>query len=142
MAKDADGFVHVIVQDDQAPGHGVSTTTTPDPQAGAANIIYYKIPVADLACGASVSENELLSEISLYPNPASNNVNLVFNAAKASKASVTVYNTVGQAVTTMNKNLISGSNTIQLDITEYTTGIYFVSTVVEGKTYSQKLIVK
>lgn len=142
MAKDADGFVHVIVQDDQAAGHGVSTTTTPDPQAGPANIIYYKIPVADLACGASVSENELLSEISLYPNPASNNVNLVFNAAKSSKASVTVYNTVGQAVTTMNKNLISGSNTIQLDITEYTTGIYFVSTVVEGKTYSQKLIVK
>jgi hypothetical protein len=34
------------------------------------------------------------------------------------------------------------NNTIKLDISAYNTGIYFVSAVVEGKTYSQKLIVK
>jgi hypothetical protein len=142
MAKRVDGFVHVVVQDDQAPGHGVSTTTTPDIQAGAANMIYYKIPVADLACGASIDENSSVSEISLYPNPASNSVNVVLNTTKAAKANITVYNMVGQAIAQLDKNLVNGNNTIKLDISAYNTGIYFVSTIVEGKTYSQKLIVK
>ena len=142
IAKDNDSFVYVIVQDDQAPGHGVSTTTTPDPQAGAANMLYYKVPVADLACGASVNEIALLSDINLYPNPASNNVNLAVNAMHAAKANVTIYNTVGQAITTLDKNLVAGNNSIKLDIANYTTGIYFVSIVVEGKTFNQKLIVK
>ncbi len=142
MAKDVDGFVHVIVQDDQAPGHGVSSATTPDPQAGPANIIYYKVPVADVACGASVSENELLSDMNLFPNPASGSVSLVFNSAVASKANITVYNMVGQAVTSVDNTLVSGNNTLKLDVSNYTSGIYFVSTIVEGKTYSQKLIVK
>ncbi len=142
MAKKVDGFVHVVVQDDQAAGHGVSTTTTPDDQGGAANMIYYKIPVADLACGASIDENASVSEISLYPNPASNGVNVVLNTTKAAKANITVYNMVGQAIAQLDKNLVNGNNTIKLDISAYNTGIYFVSAVVEGKTYSQKLIVK
>jgi hypothetical protein len=140
IAKDNDSHVYVIVADDQSPGHGV--TITADVQSGPGNIIYYKIPAADIACNVSVSENELLSEISLYPNPASGSVSLVLNSAKAAKATVTVYNMVGQAVSTLSKNLASGANTLSLDIANYNTGIYFVSTVVEGKTYSQKLIVK
>lgn len=142
IAKDNDTDCYVIVQDDQSPGHGVSTTATPDPQSGPANIIYYKVPVADLACGASIAENELLSTINLYPNPADGSVNLVLNASKATKATLAVYNMVGQAITTTDVNLANGSNTFQLDVTAYTSGIYFVNAVVEGKTYSQKLIVK
>ncbi len=141
IAKDNDSHVYVIVQDDSSPGHGVGATN-PDPQVGPANIIYYKVPVADLACGASITENDLLSAINLYPNPADGNVNLVLNATKATKATLTVYNMVGQAITSTAVNLVGGNNTFQLDVTSYTSGIYFVSAVVEGKTYSQKLIVK
>lgn len=140
IAKDNDLDVHVIVEDDQSPGHGV--TVTADPQTGPANIIYYKVPVADLACGSSISENDVLSEITLYPNPANGSVNLVLNSSKAAKGTVTVYNMVGQAVSTMDKNFASGNNSLKLDISSYNAGIYFVSTIVDGKTYSQKLIVK
>ncbi len=142
MTKDNDSFVHVIVQDDQAPGHGVSTTTTPDPQAGPANIIYYKIPVADLACGANIDDNSALSEISLFPNPTSNNVTLSLTSTKATKANITVYNMVGQAISQMDKNLANGNNSLTLDVSAYNAGIYFVNIVVDGKTNSQKLIVK
>ncbi|MCX6294899.1 MAG: T9SS type A sorting domain-containing protein [Bacteroidetes bacterium] len=142
MAKDVNGFVHVIVQDDQSPGHGVSTTTTPDPQSGAANIIYYKIPVADLACGASINEHTSSSDLTIYPNPASNNVSVVLNSTKATTASITVYNMVGQAVAQLEKNIVSGNNTVKLDISSFNTGVYFVSVIVDGNNYSQKLIVK
>ncbi len=140
IAKNNGTDVHLIVEDDQSPGHGV--TVTADPQSGPANIIYYKVPVVDLACGSSISENDVLSEITLFPNPANGSVSLTLNSAKAAKANVTVYNMVGQAITTMDKNVAVGSNTIKLDISAFNTGIYFVSTIVDGKTYSQKLIVK
>lgn len=141
MAKNNDLNVHVIVEDDQSPGHGV--TVTADPQAaGGANIIYYKVPVTDLACGSSISENDVLSEITLFPNPANGSVSLVLNSTKAAKANITVYNMVGQAIAAMDKNITVGNNTMKLDISSYNTGIYFISTIVGGKTYSQKLIVK
>lgn len=142
LAKDVDGFVHAVVQDDQAPGHGVSTTTTPDVQAGAANMIYYKIPVADVACGASINENDVVSEISLYPNPAAENVNLAIKLKKAAKANVKIYNMVGQAVAQLDKNLTSGNNTITLNVAGFKPGVYFVNALVDGANYSQKLIVQ
>jgi hypothetical protein len=144
MAKDVDGFVHVISQEDPAPGHGVSTTTTPDPQAtpAVADIKYFKVPVADLTCVISVEENSSVSEISLYPNPAANEVSLFVKAKQAAKASVKVYNLVGQEVAQLENNLASGNNTIKLNIASYKPGVYFVSTLVDGVNYSQKLIVQ
>lgn len=144
MAKDVDNFVHIIVQDDQAAGHGVGSTTTPsvDIQAGAANIIYYKIPLADIACGASIKENSLSSSIELYPNPASDYVNLILNSDKAAKANITVFNMVGQAVVKSDKFISKGDNTVKLDISTLNAGVYFVNAIIDGKNYNQKFIVK
>jgi hypothetical protein len=142
MAPSVDANVHIIVQEDNAPGHGVSTTTTPDPQSGPANIKYFKIPVADLACDAGMNEHASMSEISLYPNPANGSVNMVLNLDRASKASIKVYNMLGAVVSEMENSLASGKNTVKLDISALNPGVYFVNTLVDGKSYSQKLTVK
>ncbi|MGZ4157260.1 MAG: T9SS type A sorting domain-containing protein, partial [Bacteroidia bacterium] len=145
MARDVDGFVHVIVQEDPSAGHGVSTTTTPDPQGGPANIKYFKIPVADLACNAGVQENAgTVTDMNLYPNPtdAGNAVNLVLNSSKSTKAIVKIYNVVGQEVDHFNNNLNTGINTFNVNVSNYKAGVYFVSTIVDGKNFTQKLIIK
>ncbi|MFL5763806.1 MAG: T9SS type A sorting domain-containing protein [Bacteroidia bacterium] len=142
MAPSVGTDVHIIVQEDNAPGHGVSTTTTPDPQAGAANIKYFKVPVSDLICTSGIDEHSDMSQIELYPNPASETVNMVVNLDKASKASIKVYNMIGEVVTEQNSSMNSGKNNIKLDISGYNTGVYFVTALIDGKSYSQKLIVK
>ena len=144
MARDVNANVHIIVQEDASPGHGVSTTTTPDPQGGTANIKYYKIPVADLACGAGVHENNgTISNMNIYPNPAENtSVNLVLSSSKATKAVVKIYNVMGEEVARYDNNLNNGSNTFTLNIADYRAGVYFVSAIVDGKNFTQKLIVK
>ena len=144
MARDVDANVHIIVQEDPSPGHGVSTTTTPDPQSTTANIRYYKIPVADLACGAGVHENNgTISNMNIYPNPAENtSVNLVLSSSKATKAVVKIYNMIGEEVARYDNNLNNGSNTFTLNIADYRAGVYFVSAIVDGKNFTQKLIVK
>jgi Secretion system C-terminal sorting domain len=144
MAKSVDGFVHVIVQQDQYPGHGVSTTTSPDIQSTTDPnaIIYYKIPVADLVCTSGIHENGAVQEMSVYPNPADNLVNLMLAVNKATKATVKIYNVVGQAITSTENNLTVGNNTLALDITNYKPGVYFVTAIIDGTNYSQKLMVK
>jgi len=123
MAPDvANGFIHIIDQEDNAPGHGVSTTTTPDPQAGPANIKYYKIPTADLLCTSGINDSENMSFINLYPNPANGSVNIVMDVKSAAKASFKVYNVVGAVVAQFDQNLNSGSNTVKMDISSLLNG--------------------
>ena len=142
MAKDVDGYVHVIVQDDNSVGHGV-TASTPDPQTGPATIDYYKIPVNDLACGVGVNDKPaLVNAINLYPNPAANTVNLKFNINKNSNAVVEIYNVMGQQVAHFDNQSIANGTVLTINLAAYKSGIYSINTLVEGKMYSQKLIVQ
>ncbi len=60
-------------------------------------------------------------EVTLYPNPARNNVNVVFDASLGVK-NVAIYNLIGKAVKIYK---VSG-NSAKLDINDIPSGIYFV----------------
>ena len=77
-----------------------------------------------------VQEIEHNNYISVYPNPAVDQLNITLNK----NAEVTVYNIMGQAVMTMEGR--AGVNT--LDISNLTSGIYFVN----AGNDTQKFIVK
>ena len=80
--------------------------------------------------GVGVQEVEHNNHISLYPNPAVDQLNVTLNK----NAEMTIYNIMGQAVMTMEGR--AGANTI--DITSLTSGIYFIS----AGNDTQKFIVK
>jgi len=143
MAKDVNDTVHIIVQDDASTGHGVSTATTPDPQGGPATINYYKIPAGDLACGVGVNDKPSASvAINLFPNPATNSVNLKFNVNKTSKGIVKIYNVMSQEVASFDNQSIANGTILTVNLANFKAGIYFVNTLIDGKNYSQKLIVE
>ncbi len=136
-------FVNLIVQDDASAGHGVSTATSPDPQGGAADILYYKIPVGDLACGAGINDKAAtFTAVNLFPNPATNSVTLKFNVSKAAKATVKIYNAIGQEVSNFDNQSIINGTCLNVNLSNYQRGIYFVNASIDGKTYSQKLVVE
>ena len=80
--------------------------------------------------GVGVPEVEHNNQISLYPNPAVDQLNVTLNKS----AEMTIYNIMGQAVMTMEGRV--GVNTI--DLSNFTSGIYFIS----AGTDTQKFIVK
>ena len=80
--------------------------------------------------GVGVQEIEHNNHISVYPNPASDQISIMLNK----NAEVTVYNIMGQTVMTVEGK--AGVNT--LDISNLTSGIYFVS----AGNDTQKFIVK
>lgn len=80
--------------------------------------------------GVGMPEVDNNTQISLYPNPAENNLNVTLNKS----AEITVYNIMGQVV--MNQQGNAGVN--RLDISNLNSGVYFLS----AGSDTQKFVVK
>ena len=73
--------------------------------------------------------------ISIYPNPANNQVNLKFSSASEQYGQVEVYNINGSKIMSLPANISTGVNTININTADLTAGNYFVSLVTnEGTT--------
>lgn len=75
----------------------------------------------------------------LYPNPATNSLNVSIGQFNFSSYNLTLYNAIGQVMCTKEMN----SNETQIDLTNFQKGIYFVSiSNKEGYSKLQKLIIE
>jgi len=88
-----------------------------------------------------VAENLLERAISLYPNPAKNEVNIVVNSDTYNSLEVQVVNNLGQVLQSIETNGES-SNIIRLDVSNRASGFYFVNINADGVKVSKKLLIK
>jgi hypothetical protein len=83
-----------------------------------------------------VEEEELLSNINVYPNPASDNIILTFENLKSTNASYEILDATGRVVMTGNfAKLTFGNNQIELDIHDLAAGTYHISISAENNGY-------
>lgn len=78
-------------------------------------------------------------EISITPNPASDQITIGFGNDSFTKGSAKIYNAIGQL---MNEISFDGSYSQILDISHYATGFYNVVVMLDEKTYYNKVVVK
>lgn len=78
---------------------------------------------AHFAAGVGVEE-ETLSNLSLYPNPASSVVNVNFTAAQQGELTIEVSNVLGQIVYTETATAQNGSNAIEVNLSSLNNGYY------------------
>jgi hypothetical protein len=93
----------------------------------------------------SVEENEAVNPMTttrVYPNPATDVLNIEVNASQASEMSINVYNIMGQNVMSKNVNINTGMNTRSISTSELNSGIYFVTVKANGFENTMKFIVK
>ncbi|WP_146185103.1 T9SS type A sorting domain-containing protein [Flavobacterium pallidum] len=81
-----------------------------------------------------VGENESV-KMTMYPNPATTSVQL---SAQQNIDNVVIFNAIGQKVI----SLTPAAMNISVDVSRLHAGIYFVNATSQGKTASQKLIIK
>lgn len=61
-----------------------------------------------------------------YPNPFNPTTQIAFDLAKSSHVELTIYNVLGQEVTTLvNRDMEAGSHTIEWDASSVSSGVYF-----------------
>ena len=95
--------------------------------------------------GLGINEQEAINPMTttrVYPNPATDVLNIEVNASQASEMSISVYNIMGQNVMNQNVNITTGMNTRNINISDLNSGIYFVTVKANGFENTMKFIVK
>ncbi len=87
-------------------------------------------------------EDVNLSGIYLYPNPSSEKVFINFDSNIGSYFEVNIINSLGQIVGQINKTSINGSSETSIDVSNYSSGLYFVKIKVDNLSTTKKLLIK
>lgn len=94
---------------------------------GGGNVIWVdNINLYD-AGSVGLTNKTALNEFDVYPNPASNDVNVKIAVSNAQTSTIKVLNNLGQVVISKNVSLNAGSNTVSFDTKNLASGIYYVS---------------
>ncbi|MFY9310492.1 MAG: M43 family zinc metalloprotease [Bacteroidia bacterium] len=97
----------------------------------------------NLDMDASINNLEDISNsIQLFPNPASDQVNIAFNLNSTREMNISIINLLGQTIYTAGKQTFySGENTITLDVKGLSPGSYFVAVSHDNNSIKKSLII-
>ena len=90
-------------------------------------------------------ENEVVNPMTttrVYPNPATDMMNIEINASYDADAVISVYNIMGQNVMDMNVRVHTGINNTSVNASELSSGVYFVTVSSNGFSKTTKVVVK
>ena len=88
----------------------------------------------------SVDEDRLVGDVNIYPNPASEVINIDLNLATDAEVAVEVVNTIGQVVLSKDATeMFAGENNLRLDVSGLESGIHLVN-IVSGDKVTTKTI--
>lgn len=79
--------------------------------------------------------------ITAYPNPASNVVNIGFNATSTASALVEIYSLNGSLVASSSMKANAGDNQMPVNVASYTNGYYFARITIGNNTKTVKFLV-
>lgn len=119
----ASGQIFLVFQSDGAMNHGGFT-------------VEYE------ADNVGIDEADAFKGLQIYPNPATNRLNVTFTQNVASAYSVKLISVTGEVVYTENNNKFEGTYVNTIDLSAYAKGVYFLSLSNEIGTVNEKVIVK
>jgi hypothetical protein len=126
--------IYLIYQRDVYPGLNIQGDEDPITKN---SIVFMTIPVEVFETLATKEITNATSNLSIYPNPASNRINInLGNNKEISKVIIT--NVLGEVVKT---TMIKGEST-QLSIEELINGVYFVSVETTNQVTTKSLVKK
>ncbi len=80
-------------------------------------------------------------QLDLTPNPCSTNASVTYYAQQDDEVIATLYNCLGQKMTTQNKTAVAGANIIDFNVANYPAGMYMFELMLNGERTTQKFIV-
>jgi hypothetical protein len=87
----------------------------------------YRVQYIDVDRYLGINENNMLTGVNLYPNPASDGANLNFLLNSSCEVNIELYDLLGSKVAVLfNGNMAPGSHTININTGMYNSGLYFI----------------
>ncbi len=110
-------------------------------------VIYYRLKQTDFDGAFKYSKvisvnifPELKNEMVLFPNPTKNTTEAIFTSSSDQTAYLIVSDSKGFLVENRAVNCIKGSNSLDIDLTGKSQGIYFITITTNEYTLSNKLV--
>jgi hypothetical protein len=97
---------------------------------------YYK------ACPTSILEKEVVSAFNVYPNPNNGKFVVEFDLNQTQSADLMVFNNIGQIVSVNKFGKLQGINRVEMDLTDFATGIYHVNLITVNGVVSRRLLIE
>lgn len=93
--------------------------------------------------GVKQLTKDMINSFVIYPNPATQNSNIAFTIIERNKVTVSVYDVIGNLVSTLfqENEFEKGNNTIHLNTSNLSAGIYYVSLEINGARETKKLVI-
>ena len=127
----------------QTADGGFITAGYTNSQDGDITVSYgnYDFWVVKLTVPTSVSSDHNENDYSIYPNPATGEVNILFTLNKTTYVELQLLNSLGQIVKViLNEHANTGENKINLFTGNIPPGIYHLKFVVDNKVLTKKLV--
>ena len=115
--------------------------------AASGNVFYSVWDGFDVAsvafdAGALSSIEEISeTEISIFPNPSRDYVNLSIDSKNSKEVNIEIYNNTGKVVYNKSRNLTAGSNNIKMELNDLISGLYYVNVIIENENNLQPLTI-
>jgi hypothetical protein len=119
-----------------------STTLCYNLLAETSGINFVKINAPTIDNGKLTNDATVLEQLSLYPNPARDEINLRFVATKAGAYDVVLYNATGKVILNQKATFNEGENTASFDVVSLPRGLYVVKVSKDDELFSQKVIIE
>jgi len=113
------------------------TTTT---SSGDTQTYSFDVTVSNVV-GINIGNINGLEALNVFPNPASDVVNLTFNFTNTKDLNINITNTLGQIVATVNTDIVKGSNNIEVNTANLAAGLYFINFEAEGQIMAKRISV-
>jgi len=88
--------------------------------------------------GKKLSAGDIEDEVTLYPNPANDVLNVIVDVESDESSDVTIYSTSGE----MMQHVTLPAGEEQININKLRPGVYIVKVTIGDETYSKKIIKK
>lgn len=95
--------------------------------------------------GYAVNVNQMdapTAQLTLFPNPVNNVLNVSFETAATSELTLTISNALGQTIQHVASGTYQGQQTIQVNTSELAAGVYFINAVGENGVTTKQFIVE
>jgi len=134
--KRVDDNFHVIYHKDGEPGTQIGPDEDP---ASLCEVIYNGVS------NPFVGINELeLGNVKavIYPNPVSSVLNVDYTFESAEMYTVQLVNTLGQVAYSQELRSVTGVNNVRIPVSDYASGVYMLTTTINDKVYSERVIIQ
>jgi hypothetical protein len=90
----------------------------------------------------AVNENNLVENLTIYPNPSSDIVNILFSCIDKQSVNIKVINVLGEKIFSESLSQFVGEYKKQIDLKNYPKAVYFLEIETEKGVMNKKLILQ